>query len=371
MNSPQLVGGNDKISTDALAMKFQQWYGHRHGHSPVYETVIGELVHDRELLGIAVEGGDRDYVHYLFMAAVHYLLLEGTAHSLAAYYGTVVDNPGPPSEIYPLFRDFCFQQKDNILALVSQRQVQINEVRRCAPLMLALAHATLGDRNRPLALVDVGAAAGLNLLLDHFYYDFGAAGRVGNPHAELKLSCEPRGSGVLPVSAGMPRIAWRVGIDVQPVDVSDPHATNWLVALCAPDDLRRLGMLRPALGIARKNRVEVVAGNACEALPKVLAGIPPDLTPCVIHCFTTHHFDAQELVRFHEILMHFGKTRDFHWVSLEWERGDDGSPDFLKPTPLRLSTFQRGERTDSLLATVDPRGGCEWIEWSATSRSQG
>lgn len=346
-------------SLKRLAEEFQHWYGHRLGHSPLYETIIGELITDESVLGLVSEAGSREYIHYLFMAAVHYMLLEGNPHQVGNYYATVTSMPHSVSGVYAHFRNFCFQQKNELLGLMASHQVQINEVRRCTALLPALVWASRGTDGRPLALVDVGAAAGLNLLLDRFSYDYGPAGSVGDPVSGLRLTCEPRGPVLPPVPAAMLRVNWRVGIDCQPVDVADSHATNWLTALVAPDDNKRLTVLRSAIEIARKDPPEVIAGPACDALPDVLASVPLDLTLCVFHCFTTHHFTRQELDRFNHILMDFGRTRDFSIVSLEW----DGKPNPQKNVPLEMTSFVQGKRADVSLGLVDWRGGCEWIEW--------
>ncbi len=365
MNSTDTGGARhiDKsISSEVLARHFKEWYGHRHGHSEVYETIVGELINDEALLGLAAEAGGREYLHYLFMAAVHYLLLEGVSHPVAAYYGTVVEKPRPASEVYPYFRDFCFREKNSILALIANRQVQINEVRRCIPLVLSLSQVTDGDE-APLALVDIGAAAGLNLLVDRFCYDFGSAGFLGHPDAALRLACECRGALLPPVPDRIPRIAWRLGIDCQPIDVTDSHQTNWLIALCAPDDSGRLTVLQKAVEVARRYPPEIVVGTASEALPETISRVPVNLTLFLVHSFTTHHFSSQERIRYDEILTGLGRTRNFHEVSLEWERLANGAPDFSKPVPLKLRSFRRRCRTETVLGTVDSRGACEWIEW--------
>jgi hypothetical protein len=207
----------------------------------------------------------------------------------------------------------------------------------------------------------------LNLLLDRFFYDYGPAGTAGDPKSDLTLACEPRGSLVPPLPRPTLWIDWRVGIDLQPVDVADRSAANWLIAFCAPDDRKRLAALNAALDIARRDPPKVVAGSGCDMLPGLLARVPEDLTPCVFHCFTTHHFAPDEIARFNHILQEFGAQRDFHVVSLEWDRDGGGKPDPQKPVPLQVASFERGRRSGVTLGLVDWRGGCEWLEWLARS----
>jgi hypothetical protein len=86
---------------------------------------------------------------------------------------------------YGAFRAFVLEHADQVVATVMARQTQTNEVGRCA-LLLPLLAGLPG----PLALVEVGASAGLCLLADRYAYDYG--GRlVGDPASPLRLACQP------------------------------------------------------------------------------------------------------------------------------------------------------------------------------------
>jgi hypothetical protein len=100
-------------------------------------------------------------------------------------------------------------------------------------------------------------------------------------------------------------------------------------------------------------------------LPGVLARVPEDLALCVFHCFTTHHFTPDEIDRFNRIFDEFGTQRDFHVISLEWDREGSGKPDPQKSVPLQITSVNHGKRSDLTLGLVDWRGGCEWLEWLA------
>ena len=47
---------------------------------------------------------------------------------------------------------------------------------------------------RPLALIEVGASAGLNLLFDRYGYDYGAGRSAGDPSAPVRFTCALRGA---------------------------------------------------------------------------------------------------------------------------------------------------------------------------------
>src|SRR5207245_11305897 len=112
---------------------------------------------DAHLLALVLESPPAAHMPLVLLAAVHYLLLEGLDHPLAdVYAGRTAADPAP------LFRQLCLDHRHAAAELLAHRHVQTNEVGRSALIAPALAvvAARLGE---PLALVDVGASAGLNL----------------------------------------------------------------------------------------------------------------------------------------------------------------------------------------------------------------
>ena len=88
------------------------------------------------------------------------------------------------------------------------RSTQTNEVGRLATLMPAF--ASLGD-GQPLALLEVGASAGLCLYPDRYDYDWQPVGRLtGSGGPELRCDV----AGAMPVPAAPLRVGWRGGIDL-------------------------------------------------------------------------------------------------------------------------------------------------------------
>ena len=103
----------------------------------------------------------------LLLAAVHYLLLCGVDHALGAFYPSVAHLASvPPGDPVPAFRAFCRDHREALLNLVSTGLVQTNEPRRCTVLLPAFATVARLAGGAPLALIEVGASAGLNLLFD-------------------------------------------------------------------------------------------------------------------------------------------------------------------------------------------------------------
>ena len=74
---------------------------------------------------------------------------------------------GAPVAAYPEFREWLLAHADTLVAETAHRLTQTNEVGRCAPLVAALAGI-----EGPVALLEVGASAGLCLLADRYRYRF-------------------------------------------------------------------------------------------------------------------------------------------------------------------------------------------------------
>jgi hypothetical protein len=354
-----------------LARQFKDWVDNRPGVSPLYDKIVGNLIKDRDLLQLISEAGDRPFIYNLFMGAAHYLVLETATSDLSPFYGASPNGAnGQDSDPYPHFRDFCFMHKIEILNLVTQREVQINEVRRCAVLVPALAAVSNRVNCAPLALLDVGACAGLNLNFDRYFYDYGVAGTVGPENSTVRIASAARGQTVSMVPRAFPSIPWRLGIDSDPVDVTDSHAVNWLVGLVSPDDRKRMDLLKAALSIARQNAPQLLKGKAVDVLTSALSSIPDGLVPCIFHSFTTHHFSRDELKQFDEIRESFGQQRELYSISLEWQRSDGQVLPRQEPVPIKLTIFSGRQVQEQTLAMTDNRGGCDTLDWLADTDAQ-
>ena len=118
-----------------------------------------------------------------------------------------------------------------------ERRTQTNEPARCA-LMLPL----LAALPQPLALLEVGASAGLCLLPDRYGYDYAGHRARGRPAA---LRCTPEGD--LPLPDALPEVVWRAGLDLDPIDIDDADAMRWLELLIWPGEEHRVETLRGAV----------------------------------------------------------------------------------------------------------------------------
>ena len=100
-----------------------------------------------------------------------------------------------------------------------------------------------------LALLEVGASAGLTLLPDRYSYDYAGHRVQGTDPDAPVIACEPRGP--VPLPGRVPEVTWRAGLDLNPLDVTSDDDMHWLECLIWPGEEGRLARLRAAIATAR------------------------------------------------------------------------------------------------------------------------
>ncbi len=325
------------------------------GVSPLYEALAKAVAEDSALLALAGKARAGQPPPNLLFAAVQALLLaDGQDEPLARFYASVTASPAPAREAFPAFRTFCLRRRRAIEATLSRRVVSTNEPARAACLLPAFARAAerLGE---PLALLEIGASAGLLLLCDRYAYDYGAAGRVGPAEAALTLACGLRGPAPpsFPPKA-LPRIGQRLGLDLAPLDPRDADDRAWLSALIWPEERDRRFRLDKALALAAEIGPAVIAGDGIAALATQAARLPGDGPFCLLHAFTLNQVPEAARRQLDGTLRDLGGRRPLARIGFEWQ--DD------RPAPVVSLTLYRGaagERED--LALADAHGA--WIRF--------
>ena len=176
---------------------------------------------------------------------------------------------------YSSFRSFVNAHEPALRKLMLERSTQTNEPGRCAVIL-----PLLSTLRQPIALLEVGASAGLCLVPDRYGYDYGGH-RLGSPDAPVVLSCEP--SGPVPLPETLPQIVWRRGIDLNPLDPADPDTAAWLSALVWAGETEREERLRAALAVAASDPPKVVRGDIRNGLDRLARTAPSDATLVVFH----------------------------------------------------------------------------------------
>jgi hypothetical protein len=288
----------------------------------------------------------------LLLGAVHFLLLRGARHPLREFYPDMGGrNSGDP---FPAFRDFCLTHREELLPLVNSRVTNTNEVGRSAILHPGF-RAAAEEANAPLSLIEIGPSAGLNMIWDsygiRYRKDAKTIAEIA-PDAPLVIECELKGDKIPPTGPA-PQIASRVGLELNPVDLSNPDDRDWLRALMWPDQIARAQRLDKAIALFEKSQPEIRAGDALALLPEAMADAPPHATICVYHTIAVYQFSTAMKQALDDILTAAGLRRPVMRLSFEMEA--------LHECVLRLIRYRGGTKDERMLAICHPHG--TWLEW--------
>ncbi|MEU4214863.1 DUF2332 domain-containing protein [Actinoplanes sp. NPDC026623] len=252
------------------------------GVSPAYERLAVAVAGDAELLALIGLLPEAKQQPNLLFAAVRLL-------------GGPVDDPAA-------FHDYTVANWAAIEPQIRCRATQTNEPGRCAVLLPVLA-ALPG----PLALLEVGASAGLCLYPDRYAYRYGEH-RLGT--GGPLLDCEATG---LTPPDRVPEVVWRAGLDLNPLDVTDPADLAWLDALIWPEHAHRRARLRAAAAVAAADPPHLVRGDLLDDLPALAAQAPPDATLVVFHTSVLYQVPAPRREAFAALV----GTLPGHWIANE------------------------------------------------------
>ncbi|SKC43253.1 DUF2332 domain-containing protein [Okibacterium fritillariae] len=306
--------------------------------------------------------------------------------------GADADNGGTP---YAAFRGFVVSNWSRVAEEMRLRSTQTNEPGRTASILPVLAQ--IDEAEGPLALIDVGASAGLCLYPDRYSFRLTHSSSVrsldAEPGAQMldpdddigrvdaetgaqmlnpddgiwRLDPEDGLSSVVletvitdtagrndaaldsadrdkhtrdasetTVPAGpdaaqgsaeaipaslvlptrMPRIAWRAGIDLAPIDVRDAEDIRWFLTLLWPEETERRSRIEAALEIVRRNPPLLVTGDAVDDLAALVAQVPAGATPVVVTAGVLAYLPPARREEFAREVRRLG----VRWISNEGER---------------------------------------------------
>jgi hypothetical protein len=296
------------------------------GRSPAYESLAESVAGDAALVGFLASLPPGKRQPNLLFAAARYLL-------------------GAPADLRQL-RDLVSRSGTELTGTILSRRTQTNEPARCATLLPALAQLP-----QPLALIEVGASAGLTLLVDKYSYDYAGHRLAGRDPEAPTLRCEPRGP--VPLPAELPEVAWRAGLDLNPLDVNDPDDVRWLSCLVWPGEGDREERLAAAVEAARRDPPAVHRGDLLTDLPALAAQAPAGAGLVVYHTSVLTYVAPGERWRFFTAV----SDLDAVWLSNEVPGVVPGISPAAREKSAAL--LVRDGRTP--LAHTDPHG--TWLRW--------
>jgi len=260
--------GSDELT--AIAKRYERFaISEARGSSPIYERLALAVAGSYELLAFLRSVPPERQQPNLFLAAVRH----------------VAGLPLCGEEIEAIVRTHAPRIKEVMLS----RTTQTNEPARCAVLLPVLA-----GLKQPLALIEVGASAGLCLLPDRYGYEYGtrrlepkSPGNTGAPIFKCIASPET------PLPLALPRVGWRCGLDLNPLDVNSATQMVWLETLVWPGQEHRSRNLKAAIEIARTDPPKVLKGDLLVDVPAVADLSPRDMQLVVFHTAVLGYVSCQ------------------------------------------------------------------------------
>ena len=296
------------------------------GRSAAYESLAESVAADAALVGFVCALPYAKRQPNLLFAAAGYLL--GAA-------------PGLPE-----LRDLASNSPAELTEVILGHRTQTNEPARCATLLPALAQLP-----GPLALIEVGASAGLTLLVDQYSYDYAGHRLAGRDPQAPTLRCEPRGP--VPLPGALPEVVWRAGLDLNPLDVNDADDMRWLTCLVWPGEGDRAERLAAAIASARRDPPAVHRGDLLTDLPALAAQAPAAATLVVYHTSVLAYVAPADRGRFFTAVGDVGAV----WLCNEGPGTVPGIPSAGREQGAHV--LVRDGRTP--LAHTDPHG--TWLRW--------
>jgi hypothetical protein len=323
--------------------------------SPFYAALLQAAAND-----VAAEGavhdlvggwnGDpvADAVALRVMGGVHRAVLRGDAPELAGSYPTAGGSPVWPASATAFLE--TVRRRLPVVAEALTRPPQTNEIGRAGALIGGLLE-TARIASLPLRVREIGASAGLNLLLDLFHFDLGAA-EWGNPASPVNVATEWRGAA--PALDTPLVIESRAGCDIAPLDVGTTDDAERVASYVWADQLDRYHRVVGAIDLARRHPVHVATAGAGDWLAAELTKPVTGVATIVMQSVMSQYLSAEARSRVRRLIRGAGRraTPD---APVAWLRFEPGARHF----ELRLALWPQG--VDLMLADAHPHGA--WAEW--------
>ncbi|MBV9991692.1 MAG: DUF2332 domain-containing protein [Alphaproteobacteria bacterium] len=312
--------------------------------SPLYARISEGICADAELKALAARARPGQPHPNMILGAVHFLLLRGAEHPLRRLYPDLGGVANSGEDPFPLFKDFVGKHREAVTKLIETRVTNTNEVGRSAVLQ-----AGFRMLQGPLHLIEIGPSAGLNMIWDRYGANYGKFAIA--PDAPLVVDCELRGD-KLPPTGPAPKVASRIGLELNPVDLTNEDDRDWLRALMWPDQVSRLHRLERAIELFKEVHPPIRHGDALALLPDALAEAPAGATICVYHTIVLYQFSGEAREALDNLLTVAGLRRPVARLAFEFD---------AQECALRLIRYHDGVRDETKLAKAHPHG--VWLEW--------
>ncbi|MET3195735.1 DUF2332 domain-containing protein [Bacillus sp. OAE603] len=345
------------LTKEVLSQRFSTFAENEcKGSSELYEFLSLEIAQDDDLLELCANTLNGQPVPNLLFGAVHYLLLRGNEHKLKDFYPSIVAESKPLKDSFVYFKEFCLINKNEIIQLLETKLVQTNEVRRCAYLYPVFSFI-YEKTKKPLALIEIGTSAGLQLLWDQYSYSYNTNEVVGNKGSKLHISSELKGDITPFLTTTSPPVSSRTGIDLNTVDLTDEEEFLWLKSLIWPEHKERLLMFEKAASYLKDFPVELVEGDGVSLLEGFIEKVSIYCTVCIFHTHVANQMPIETRNLLLNTVESIGNNRDvFHIYNN------------IQDKNLHLDYYVNGEEHKQTIAETEGHG--KWFKWLLQSELQ-
>lgn len=259
--------------------------------SPLYEFLSYQIAEDSVLQKLASQIPVEQPIPNLFFASIQYLLMEQD-DLLKSYYPSFTDTPLPIQESFVPFKEFVLKNQESLLELFKTKLVQTNEVRRCSYLYPMFTEI-YKEQRKPLALIEIGTSAGLQLGVDQYNYFYNEEIEVTNTPSGLTIPSKNIGDPLPSSIHSSPIVKTRIGIDLNPINIKNKRELKWLQALIWPEHHERREMLTQAAQVINQLEIEFLRGDAIAKLEDVCASVNEDEQIVVFHTHVANQIPKQ------------------------------------------------------------------------------
>ena len=342
------------LDRDTLIRRFARgdaWFD----TSPLYQVLSRTVATDEDLLDLAAEVRPGQQPANMLMAATHLLVLKNPGLPFARFFASVRgDDAEAPQRAGVEFGAFCAEHRHALIQILRERLVQTNAPGRGAAVRLAMHEISRCTRG-PVSFLEIGPSAGIQLRFDRWAVHTGGQ-RFGPADAPLTLRPQWRAHDPPPNLDHIPALQDRLGVDLHPVDATDPEQRLWLQALVWPEHRERFAELATALDAVAADPPTILQGDAIDLLPRLDAEtLRTDIALVVFHAMVRIHVPTDRRPAFDAVIAALARRRRVLHVSLEIPPRD--SPHDRTAPVLALRDSQGMDRD---LAQVEGHG--RWIQ---------
>ncbi len=300
----------------------------------------------REWSGLVLE----DAMPLRIAGGLHWLHLAGQeTRLLPVYAGQVTDQAAVDALVCAVVADH-----DATLLPWYDSPPQTTEAGRSASFMAGL--AWLSERLGPrFALKELGASAGINTMMDRYFYDLGGA-QFGPAQSPMRIVPDWRGP---PPPAVPVEIVAIHGCDQAPATLADPAEARRIKSYVWPENLDRLARMDAAIVLAAQQAPALVAMDAADFVDQLLA-TPQDagVTRVIHHSIVWQYIPAAGRARITAAIEAAGAAatpeRPLAWLMLETNRATFRHELTVRHWP--------GGGEPRLLGEAQAHGA--WVEWT-------